>query len=267
MDLRAFLLALLALAMLLETLATSPLQQKLSTNLLEKGEKRWNWKAASEESKTEWGIVLKRYVMFDMTLLELEHLWDEGLPATTSASSTRPTFDDDTLAKIRAKVDKLHLDLEKAVLDQSTSDSTADDMQKEMRSNHLTKAEKLTLRAEHQRERYGFFSVEASAQDVLSKANAMLQALDSQRARPTSSWASILPAPTMYPSLFANGTLARGRRPGSPTVRNKTSPAGPTDPIGTLFQKYHETAKTFRTDLGNFQNMQQKATTSVLMIK
>lgn len=267
MDLRASLLALLALARLLDTLATSPLQDKWSTNFLEKGQRRWNWKAASEESKTEWGIVLKRYVMFDMALLELEHLWDEGFPATTGASSTRPTFDDDTLAKIRAKVDKLHLDLEKAVLDQSTSDSTADDMQKDMRSNHLTKAEKQTLRAEHQRERYGFFSVEASAQDVVSKANAMLQALDTQRAMPASSWASILPAPTAYPSLLANGTVMRGRRPGNPNVRNKTSPAGPTDPIGTLFQKYHETVKTFRTDLGNFQNMQQKATTNMLVIK
>lgn len=252
-------------------LQTSPLSPRRawSTNLLEKGKKKWNWKTASEETKTEWGIVLKRYVMFDMNLLQLEHLWDEALPSEAVGTSGGDSkVDDESLARIKAKVAKLQDNLEKAVLDQNTSDTTADDMQRDIRSNYLTKAEKTKLREGHQRERYGFFSVEASAQDVFSQASSLLQAISAQSSKPAQSWASIVPAPTAYPSLLTNATELRAAaaivRGSANSTQNSTagSKGGGGDApetLSALLAKYHEVVKTFRTDLGNFQNMQKKA--------
>jgi len=45
-----------------------------------KEQKKWNWKEASEESKTEWAIVLKRYVLADMTVYELSRHFGEAHP-------------------------------------------------------------------------------------------------------------------------------------------------------------------------------------------
>lgn len=242
------------------------------TNLLEKGQRKWNWKSASEESKTEWAIVLKRYVMFDMTLLELEHHWDEALPSlTVGTSSEEQKVDDESLAGIQAKVAKLQDNMQKAVLNQNTSDSTAEDMQRDLATNHLTKAEKKRLREEHERERYGFFAVEASAQDVFSKASALVQEIRKRNAKPSQSWASIVPvakpAPTAYPSLLTNVTAVQSAssKGGAGSHANQTTSAA-VDPITAMLQKYREVVKTFRTDLGNFQNMQQKASTNLLAI-
>ncbi|CAK0793420.1 unnamed protein product, partial [Prorocentrum cordatum] len=180
-----------------------------SASLLDKGQRKWNWESASEETKTEWGIVLKRYVMFDMNLLELEHRWDLAMPsAAAGAGPGAAGAADEQLEKVQAKVAKLHDNLEKAVLDQNTSDSTAEDMQRDIRTNHLTKEQKRTLREEHQRERFGFFAVEASAQDVLSQATALVQAIAARRARPSQSWASIVPAPATYPALLPGNASA-----------------------------------------------------------
>merc|ERR1719356_1302573 len=136
-----------------------------------------------------------------MTLLELEHRWDGAMPsAAVGAGLAAAGGAEEPLGKIEAKVAKLHDHLDKAVLDQNTSDSTAEDMQRDIRTNHLTKEQKRTLRDEHQHERFGFFAVEASAQDVFSQATALVQAIAARRARPSRSWASIVPAPTAYPA-------------------------------------------------------------------
>merc|ERR1719356_2189712 len=149
-----------------------------------------------------------------MTLLELEHRWDGAMPsAAVGAGLAAAGGAEEPLGKIEAKVAKLHEHLEKAVLDQNTSDSTAEDMQRDIRTNHLTKEQKRTLREEHQRERFGFFAVEASAQDVFSQASALVQAITASRARPSQSWASIVPAPTAYPALLANASEVRVAEP------------------------------------------------------
>jgi len=165
--------------------------------------KKWNWKDASEETKTEWGIVLKRYVMVDLMLFELGRHFEAALPAPaqtedgggTAGSDGRLVVDEEALNATAAKLSKIKNNLDKAVLDQNTSDATSADMQKSRKSDHLSLAEKKTLWKEHLRERDGFFAVEASAQDVLQQAVALQQALETaHNAAHSPSWSSIFAA-------------------------------------------------------------------------
>merc|ERR1719487_2818476 len=94
-------LLLLGLPALLDALKAKPVSRRSSVDLLEeseesdqalevlessrleKKEKKWNWKEAAEESKTEWAIVLKRYVLADMTVFELGRHFGEALPSSS----------------------------------------------------------------------------------------------------------------------------------------------------------------------------------------
>merc|ERR1740133_53206 len=144
-----------------------------------KTEKKWNWKEASDESKTEWAIVLKRYVLADMTLYEIDRFFGEALSTTATSDEQR-----EVVERTRVKLARLQSSFEKAILDQNTSDVTAGDMQNQRKGNMLTVHEKRLLADEHKREQYGFFAMEASGQDVLEKANELFQALDAKPAEP-----------------------------------------------------------------------------------
>merc|ERR1719253_72776 len=107
----------------------STAKKKGRSALIEK--RKWSWKEASEESKTEWGIVLKRYIMVDMSLYELERHFDEAAPEVGVGTGVSVDEADiaAALAKSRKKLAKLKANLDMAVLDQNTTDTTAADMQ------------------------------------------------------------------------------------------------------------------------------------------
>jgi len=250
----------LAVDLLEETANPGQALDLLEKNFLQKKErKKWNWKEASEESKTEWSIVLKRYVLADMTVYELARHFGEALP-----SSTGPDTDDqrEALGFAEKKLARLKSSLERAVLDQNTSDATSADMQKARKTNLLTVHEKRVLAQEHKREQYGFFAIEASGQDVLEKATELLQALQAQQAQPAKaqpSWSSIVAAPaTPKPTYMSmlNGTQAVP----SAAHNNATALRGAKPTIGAFFQKFEEAAKVLHGDLGNFESMQSKDT-------
>lgn len=236
-------------------------QQQL--DLLEKRKnvkKKWNWKEASEESKTEWAIVLKRYTLVDLTLFELARHFGEALSAGQQQDSA-----DEAVGKARSKLTKMQSYLEKAILDQNTSDATAGDMQIDRKTNLLTAHEKRILAEEHKREQYGFFAVEASGQDVLQQASALLKELDvKQQQPPQPSWSSIVSAPpapkVTYMSILSSTN--------SSTNSSHTVPGNTTSHTNaqTLFQKFEEASQTFHRDLGSFESMQAKAVTNLLAI-
>jgi len=231
-----------------------------------KEQKKWNWKQASEESKTEWAIVLKRYVLADMTVYELSRHFGEALPSTAG-----PTTEDqrDALGWADKKLARLTSNLERAVLDQNTSDATAVDMQIARKTNLLTVHEKRLLADEHKREQYGFFAIEASGQDVLQKAAELLQILQAEQAQPTKaqpSWSSIVAAPaapatpkTTYLSML-NATQA------VPTSahNNATAIRGAKPTAAALFQNFEDAAKVLHREMGNFESMRAKSIASLL---
>lgn len=228
-----------------------------------KEQKKWNWKEASEESKTEWAIVLKRYVLADMTVYELSRHFGEALPGTAGA-----TIEDqhDALAWADKKLAKLKSNLERAVLDQNTSDATAVDMQTARKTNLLTVHEKRLLAEEHKREQYGFFAIEASGQDVLEKASEVLQTLQAQQAQPTKaqpSWSSIVAAPaTPKPTYMSmlNATQAVAK----PAHNNATAIQGAKPTAAALFQNFENAAKVLHREMGNFESMRAKSITNLL---
>jgi len=236
-----------------------------------KKEKKWNWKEASEESKTEWAIVLKRYVLADMTVYELGRFFNEALTASADDKL-------ETIEKARVKLARLQSSFEKAVLDQNTSDATAADMQKTIKSNKLTVHEKRLLADEHKREEAGFFAIEASGQDVLEKANELFAALEASSKVPkkaSPSWGSIVaapvtPSPTSYASLL-NATDAEKNatevviQNGAQT--NATALRGSNKPTSAMLQEQFEAAsKTFHSDLGSFESIKSKAVTNLLAL-
>jgi len=239
-------------------------------DLLEKKKieaKKWNWKEASEESKTEWAIVLKRYVLADLTIHELSRLFGESLPSSASQGSTDQD-QHDALELAQKKLARLRSNLERAVLDQNTSDVTAGDMQKVRKTNYLTVHEKRILDQEHKREQYGFFAIEASGQDVLQKATELLQSLEVAGAQPKKaqpSWSSIMAAPpTPKPTYMSMLNVTKAVP--NPARSNATALRGAKPTIGALFQKFEEVSKTFHDDLGSFESMQSKAITNFLAI-
>lgn len=242
-------------------------------------ERRWDWKEASEESRTEWSIVLKRYVLVDMTLFELGRHFEEALPASPAgASGTSTTVDEDALATARLKVERLQSNLEKAVLDQNTSDATAGDMQKDGRTNFLTRREKRILAEEHKREQFGFFAVEASGQDVLQQAVGLLQALEAAAKRPQPSWGSIVAAadapaktksgyPSLLPTAGQNAARAAVKAAGLPPHNaTQAKPRSAATTVRDLFGRFQEASQTFHKDMANFQALQSKAVTNLLTL-
>jgi len=262
-------LALVGLPVLLGALKVAPTHPLQALDLLEEGKKKeakkWNWKEASEESKTEWAIVLKRYVLADMTVFELGRFFGESLPASSSSGTTEED-QSEALGKARTKLARLTSSLEKAVLDQNTSDITAVDMQATRKSNFLTVHEKRILAQEHKHEQEGYFAVEASGQDILEKANELMQALDAAlSAKPKKtepSWSSIVEAPpTPKPTylMMLNSTEAAPNA----TQSNSSAQTGATL-VEALFSKYEEASKTFHGDLASFESMQKKTITNFL---
>lgn len=228
------------------TAAAGGLREKPAASLLTRKQRKWSWRTASEESKTEWAIVTKRYVMVDTTLFELERHLDEGLEASTGGDREAAK---ESLGQAQARLDKMRSNLERAVTDQNTSDATSLDMQKQRSGDHLTADERLVLSDEQKREREGFFAVEASGQDVLQKATILLQAIMKEEEHTTSprgkpSWRNIVNA---TPEVAPQPSLDR-----RPSLLAAPSAA-------ELFQKYREAAKAFHEDLGDFEAMQQKA--------
>lgn len=277
-------LALVGLPIFLEALVTPPASPAHALDLIEetkvekKKKKKWNWKDASEESKTEWAIVLKRYTMVDLTLFELGRYFFEA-SQSVGAAGGQQAVDDDPLVKARTKFARLTSNLEKAVLDQNTSDATAGDMQKNCKTNLLTVHEKRILAEEHKREQYGYFAVEASGQDVMEKAGELLAALEakhSQKKKPSPSWSSIVaapptPAPTYMSMLNATTQELNATTQDAPnTTQNNTKATrqanlrGASATVGTMLQAFEEASKTFHNDLANFEAMQSKAITNLL---
>jgi hypothetical protein len=267
MDCRGWLWIFIALPACLDALIVDRGRPEQRLDLLEKRKKevkKWNWKEASEESKTEWAIVLKRYTLVDLTLFELARHFGEALSAGQQQDAA-----DEALGKARGKLTKLQSYLEKAVLDQNTSDATAGDMQIDRKTNLLTAHEKRILADEHKREQYGFFAVEASGQDVLQQASALLQQLDRKQPKPAQpSWSSIVAAPpapkVTYMSIFSSPNVSSNSS--HLTSGNATAHQSTASNATMLFQRFEEASQTFHRDLGNFESMQTKAITNLLAI-
>lgn len=269
----------LGLPVLLDALTTARTNPEQELDLLEKAaepvealdllekkkieKKKWNWKEASEESKTEWAIVLKRYVFADMILFELRRLFGEALPDPLTTTEARQ----EALGKARQKAARLQSSFEKAVLDQNTSDTTAGDMQKASKTNLLTAHEKRILAQDHKRERYGFFAVEASGQDVLEKTNELLQALEASQSQSTQktspSWSSIVAAPVTPKPTYLSMLNVTKVVPNS-THRNGTAMPQTKPTLGMIFKRFEDACQTFHKDLGTFESMQSKAMTNFL---
>lgn len=237
--------------------------------------KKWNWKQASEESRTEWGIVLKRYILVDMALYELGRHIEEALPSKPTSEDSQDVVNVDALGTARVKLERVQSNLQKALVNQNTSDTTSKDMQKNRKGNELTVHEKRVLRDEHKKEQDVFFAVEASGQDVVQQASAVIEALDEFSKRKQPSWSSIVPAlvpKSDYASLLPKALVQRNRtaikmvlpkaKPGS----NSSSVPEASSSIQTFFQKFQDAARNYHRDLGNFEGMQKQAITNFLAL-
>merc|ERR1719456_1718926 len=88
--------------------------------------KRWVWKEASEEGKTEWGIVLKRFKSADMHLTDMERHFDDVM---SGQYDNLHAGYDMLLTKLHKHFDKFGSSLEGASADQHTDDSTFGQME------------------------------------------------------------------------------------------------------------------------------------------
>jgi len=227
--------------------------------------KKWHWKDATEESKTEWNIVTKRYVLADMTVFELSRHFGEAMPGVGSMEDQQEALHEACL-----KLARLQANLEKAVLDQNTSDATAGDMQRTNKNNFLTAHEKRVLADEHKREQYGFFAVEASGQDVLEKAKELMQALEAtaqgEQNKTQPSWSSIVAVPTTPKPTYMSMMNMTEVMPNATHSKNTTAKQRPKPSVEALFAQFDAASQSLHADLGRFETMQSRAITSSLSV-
>merc|ERR1719473_754522 len=103
---------------------TPPDKPKRTLNLFTR---RWDWKEASDESKTEWGITLKRFYLVDNAFLQLQRLLSETLGPNEDSDLG---LSNSTLVYIQKVIAKADRNLKKAEEDQNTSDATIVSMEK-----------------------------------------------------------------------------------------------------------------------------------------
>lgn len=213
---------------------------KRSLNLLRT---RWHWKEASDESKTEWGIVLKRFFMADTLLWQFEHHVREALPG--EATEGPPALD-----KARAKLQKVAANLDEAKGDQDTSDSTFGDMQVD---KSLTDAERLTLREQYKTEQHGFFAADTSGREALRLARELVDLVSSNDSKSKS--VPLHGNSTAHDVAVVNATGAAAR-PGS----------SPGDAFDQAFRKYQDSAATFHSAVTAFETDQHRALANLLAL-
>mmetsp|Transcript_29718 Transcript_29718/g.68399 ORF Transcript_29718/g.68399 Transcript_29718/m.68399 type:complete len:272 (-) Transcript_29718:149-964(-) len=235
-------------------------------------ERKWNWKEAVEETKTEWAIVLKRYVLADVTLFDLQRHFSQALPAKGIAG-LELRVDADELQMAGTKLGRLSDNLERAVLDQNTSDVTAVDMQSNRKSNHLSTSEKVKLHDTHKQEQMGFFAVEASGQHVLQQASALYDALVNFSNRTVSqSWGSLglgegaSESGGEYRLKLLSANVTEADRVGAQKTLVASAAAtqdGEQSELlaktNELYEQYQQAARSFHLDLGNFEALDSKA--------
>eukprot|EP00403_Amphidinium_massartii_P030284 CAMPEP_0178406316 /NCGR_PEP_ID=MMETSP0689_2-20121128/18849_1 /TAXON_ID=160604 /ORGANISM="Amphidinium massartii, Strain CS-259" /LENGTH=274 /DNA_ID=CAMNT_0020027353 /DNA_START=37 /DNA_END=861 /DNA_ORIENTATION=+ len=268
------LLSIAALPALLAALSVSP-RRGSALGLVEENRK-WNWKEASEETKTEWAIVLKRYVLADVTLFDLQRHFESALPVRGDEQGLEWHVDTDELDMARNKLHRLDDNLKKAILDQNTSDVTALDMQSNRRDNRLSPEEKKQLRDAHKQEQLGFFAVEASGQHVLQEATALLQALDAfvnESRSESKDWSEVAPTTSPAPSVGYLSMLPPVVNSSSTKLSITAANSNATShrlqktnallyAMQGLYKEYELACQAFHSDLGSFEAKQAKVLTT-----
>jgi hypothetical protein len=230
-----------------------PGKRKHTLNLFTK---RWDWKEASDESKTEWGIVLKRCYMVDTLFFQLQRLLSETLGLREDSV---PELSKVTMKHIQKVMVKVDMNLKKATEDQHTSDVTFANMEKDSKVNKLTAQERRSLLEEHNRERHGFSVVAVDAQTALQNAQDFLCTLQA------CSHPGVNSSHVCGNDTSVNKTLLS--KPGNVTTANRTLLSRPCESVKdlkALLQKFETSAATFHQDVLNFEAAQHKALAKLL---
>mmetsp|Transcript_88078 Transcript_88078/g.247613 ORF Transcript_88078/g.247613 Transcript_88078/m.247613 type:complete len:244 (-) Transcript_88078:102-833(-) len=224
----AFISTLLGLVAAAESLKIAPLEGH-SMGLLTR---RWNWSDASMESRTEWGIVLKRFAIADA------ELWDVGHRIAEAIDDIGGVVEEPNAAFFQAldgKVAKVKRNLEAAVEDQATSNQTFADMEADTR---LTAGDRQALAEEHARELQGFDATLAAGEAAVQAASALASALQNNwRTRPHAA-------------------------PGSPQAQRRARPDVASDLSGT----FHSLAAAFHANRTAFDESQRQTLATMLSV-
>lgn len=223
---------------------------------------RWDWNAASEESKTEWGIVLKRYYLVDTLFFELQRRLSDTLGLKDDISSD---LSEDSLKHIQKVMTKAQTNLKIAEEDQNTSDATFASMEKHSKANKLTEQEKKSLVEEHDRERHGFSVLAGHGKSVMQNAEDflfILKACVHQEAKvnKTSLLKSINETvPAKSDAIFNRTSLSKVKLY---TNRSKSM----IKDLKSVLQKYQKGAEAFHKEVVNFEAAQHKALSKLLAV-
>mmetsp|Transcript_107554 Transcript_107554/g.213629 ORF Transcript_107554/g.213629 Transcript_107554/m.213629 type:complete len:240 (+) Transcript_107554:124-843(+) len=136
--------------------------------------KRWDYGEASTESQTEWAIVMRRYMMVDSELNDLEIHLSRALdnPVQGSAIGGVDPFE---AASLRGKVEKVSDHLLAASDDQRVNNRTFNDM---VHDRKLNSTQRQALEIVHQQQVTTSNRLDAFGQAAVTDAKAVLKELN-----------------------------------------------------------------------------------------
>lgn len=218
--------------------------------------KRWDWHSASAESRTEWGIVMRRYYMVDLGLsdlsLQLSQVFpfdpNTGLAAMPDLSSGEVDLD-----RLQKKAARLSDNLESAKKDLDQSDNTFSDIAV---NRGLSPDEQKALRGEHQKQKEMAEDLNTLGEAASADARAVLQGLAELKLHPPPVQHVAAANVTATTNATANATRS-GARPAA-----KPRPA-----ILGLLDKFQADVSSFKARREVLEKAGKASATRLLSIK
>lgn len=225
-------------------------------------EKRWDWHSASSESKTEWGIVMRRYYMVDLGLSDLSFQLSKVFPFDPNTGGVMmPDLSSGEVDadRLRKKAAKLSDNLESAKKDVDQSDNTFSDIAV---NRGLSADEQTALRGEHQKQKEMAEELNTLGEAASADAQAVLQGLAELK---------LHPPPVQHVAAVivaaANATAKETANATANATRSAAHPAVPRPAILGLLDKFQADVTSFKARREALEQAGKASATRLLTLK
>lgn len=244
-----------------QTLRLTNGRHRKIASLLRRGQQRWDFKAAAEELRTEWGIVLRRFYMVDMEFADIS-LKLATLPPDEGQGQAAT----DGIQKIARKVDQLAENLQAARRDLAVSQSTIVNMEVD---EHLNASAREALGEEHQHQQEEAEILSHLGETALKAAMVLVGQLKLSTDEPASGLktrsakpaATKEPAVVMLPAAMTSST-SHTVPVSARAMRNSTAAAW-TDGV----QHFQSAAQAFRAQRAKLEDGARAASARLLSMR
>lgn len=251
----------------LRTTPTEGRRGKNTASLLRFGERqRWDFKSATEEMRTEWGIVLRRYYMVDMEMTDISLKLSELLPEEGQGPMS---IDAQDVQMLDRKVTKLATNLENARRDLEVSENTISNMEVDQQ---LDAQSRDALIKEHEQQQDRAESLSHLGEVALTAAKALLSRVAALGGGPASSPAARAPLATAMPAKVNASQLLTAKAPAAGMRSAGATPSSQgavseSAPLAPGIESFRAAAKAFQEQRAKLEEGARAASARLLAFR